>query len=81
MIHIRNFYETHFEGKCQFYSKLLIFRISKIKMGESFLSEPEIQASDQITPRKNVSIVDSRFTKEPDCPDFVPGDCEDPIPI
>ena len=50
-------------------------------MGESFLSEPEIQASDQITPRKNVSIVDSRFTKEPDCPESVPGNREDPIPI
>ena len=50
-------------------------------MGESFLAEPEIQASEQITPRKNVSIVDSRFTKEPDCPDSVPGHREDPIPI
>ena len=50
-------------------------------MGESFLAEPEIQASEQITPRKNVSIVDSRFTKEPDCPDSVPGDREDPILI
>ena len=57
------------------------FRISKIKMGESFLAEPEIQASEQITPRKNVSIVDSRFTKEPDCPDSVPGHREGPILI
>ena len=58
----------HFESKCQFNSKLLIFSNFKIKMGESFLAEPEIENSNQVTPRKNVSIVDSRWTKEPGLP-------------
>ena len=73
MIHIYKFYRPHFESKCQFYSKLLIFSNLKIKMGESFLAEPEIENSNQVTPRKNVSIVDSRWTKEPGLPWFGPS--------
>ena len=37
-------------------------------MGESFLEEPEIPLSREITPLKAVSIVDSRWTKESGVP-------------
>ena len=79
MIHIKKFYWPRFESKCHFFSKLLIFSNWKIKMGESFLAEPEIELSNQVTPRKNVSIVDSRWTKEPGLLWFRPWGHRDPI--
>ena len=64
----KNFIGPILKVNVSFIRKLLIFSNLKIKMGESFLEEPEIELSNQVTPRKNVSIVDSRWTKEPGLP-------------